>query len=769
MAEKLKKAGLTPGEFKSKSLGAAAAEAKEEKLKGEEKKEEGAMKPQEKRPFTRKNAEDLVKAVLGEDVFKRPEGTIKTSKPQSLGAAAAKEKQKSYIQKEIDRLGEELVSFKRKAREASSEDVKKVYEGKVKFYQEEFEKAKKVRDRIKDSSKINEKKEIKIQSQVKADMAETQPKTYGKTYAKESTPEDALEKGQILKNLERQEFKKEEDDEINKIEVVSPMGGKIFGEEKIKEAQEAKESLRKTREKIAESERVVEPGDIYEAIETTPGEEILTEEEKKIEAEKHLAAVEKQENKIEEKIKQEKPWVREKIEKAANWYKKQPLWKKIIVSVGCIGAASASAFIGGAAGATIATAAFTGSISQRALGGLATFITAEGLLKKSAEKGGRERTKAEATRHTVEAAVLGILVGSGQAARGVKEIADVTGVSDLLKEAYEYWVPKSWAESLDKIKLPATEQKIATASKIPQEVPSAPKVATVFAPKFQIAENMEIKKGDSIWSVAKRYLESNDEFQKLGGADVKAAEALQTYNIDRVKDIILANPEKYGLAAGIDTQDLTNLSVDDLKNIKWGEALNDAIEEKGGLLANLPQDKIDSIVQNNETLKEFFENNPKAPLESDQGPQYTPEELEIQAYRETYGWWDKSDDEIKELMAKMRLGETVFEKPINFDSIKNFLENKAKISVDKSSWLTEKFLENHKVGEILESGFAKPQGVDVYTTAKPEWGSPKWWEIEEKEDFQNQVEKILRSIPVGERAELKKISLLDFFKKHLAK
>ncbi|MBI5306386.1 hypothetical protein HZB04_02290 [Candidatus Wolfebacteria bacterium] len=136
---------------------------------------------------------------------------------------------------------------------------------------------------------------------------------------------------------------------------------------------------------------------------------------------------------------------------------------------------------------------------------------------------------------------------------------------------------------------------------------------TTEVPKFQIADNVEIKKGDSIWSVAEKYLKGNEEFQKLGGVDNSAAEALKTYNIDRVKDIILANPGKYGLPDGIDTQDMTNLTIEDLKNIKWNDAFNDAIQEKGGLLANLPQEKIDSIVQNNSVLKEFFENNPKAP------------------------------------------------------------------------------------------------------------------------------------------------------------
>ncbi|MEK7075183.1 MAG: hypothetical protein AAB948_00075, partial [Patescibacteria group bacterium] len=73
----------------------------------------------------------------------------------------------------------------------------------------------------------------------------------------------------------------------NKIEIISPIGDKILNKEQIEEAKEIKENLGKTREKIAEFERVIEPGDVHDAvIEHTPGEEtLLTEEEKKIEAE----------------------------------------------------------------------------------------------------------------------------------------------------------------------------------------------------------------------------------------------------------------------------------------------------------------------------------------------------------------------------------------------------------------------------------------------------------------------------------------------------
>jgi len=260
-------------------------------------------------------------------------------------------------------------------------------------------------------------------------------------------------------------------------------------------------------------------------------------------------------------------------------------------------------------------------------------------------------------------------------------------------------------------------------------------------------------------------LESNDEFQKLGGANAKVTEALQTYNIDRVKDVILANPEKYGLVAGIDMQDLTKLSVDDLKNIKWGEALNDSIQEKGGLLANLPQEKIDSIVQNNSTLREFFKENSDAPR--------TVENYEDILRGGGNTGIIKPVEEITPDVKEIESPESEIEpqeKPkVEFKEMKDFFENKAKIDIGKSSWLTEKFLENHKVGEILDSGFAKPQGVEMYTTAESEWGSPQWWEIKEKGDFKGQVEKILRNIPIEERAEIKKTSLFEFLEKYLAK
>jgi hypothetical protein len=103
-----------------------------------------------KESFTEEDAERLVKATLGEDIFEKPDQEIQ--KPKSLGAAAAKKEEKTYkpyISGEIDRLGQALVEVKAKIREARTTKEKDYYEGRAIFFREELEKAKAVRDKIK--------------------------------------------------------------------------------------------------------------------------------------------------------------------------------------------------------------------------------------------------------------------------------------------------------------------------------------------------------------------------------------------------------------------------------------------------------------------------------------------------------------------------------------------------------------------------------------------------------------------------------------------
>lgn len=251
-------------------------------------------------------------------------------------------------------------------------------------------------------------------------------------------------------------------------------------------------------------------------------EKIFQEEgEKEIDVEKILAATDKQSEKIDAEIERKDSWVREKVEKTANWYKKQKLWKKVLFSAGCLGVASASAAVGGAAGAAIATAAFTGTMGQRMLGGLATFVTTEGLLKKSAEKGGRERGKWEVRRHTAEAAILGILVGSGKFVEGIRNIAEVTGAKDFLAEAYRYWFPK---EELTKAQSLTGDVKVPEApTPEPPPVPEKPTIESV----------VEVKKGDTIWKLAENQLKERGYFKNLTGT-AEEIEVKENFLIDSV-------------------------------------------------------------------------------------------------------------------------------------------------------------------------------------------------------------------------------------------
>lgn len=131
---------------------------------------------------------------------------------------------------------------------------------------------------------------------------------------------------------------------------------------------------------------------------------------------------------------------------------------------------------------------------------------------------------------------------------------------------------------------------------------------------FEITKDIEIKKGDSIWSVSEKYLNGNEAYESLlSTGDKKMAEAIEAYNIDRIKDVIVAEPDKYGIPKGAD---IDKLSISQLKGIKWQEAFNDAFEEKG-LTDSLSEKQIESIINNNEQLKNFFTDNPKAPRTSE--------------------------------------------------------------------------------------------------------------------------------------------------------
>lgn len=80
----------------------------------------------------------------------QPEKTAPSILSEKQKEGVERREPKLYVYKEIDRLGERLIDFKKKARGARSEEMKNVYEEKIKFFREELEKAKTSRDAIKE-------------------------------------------------------------------------------------------------------------------------------------------------------------------------------------------------------------------------------------------------------------------------------------------------------------------------------------------------------------------------------------------------------------------------------------------------------------------------------------------------------------------------------------------------------------------------------------------------------------------------------------------
>ncbi|OGZ15010.1 MAG: hypothetical protein A3J08_01515 [Candidatus Lloydbacteria bacterium RIFCSPLOWO2_02_FULL_51_11] len=128
-------------------------------------------------------------------------------------------------------------------------------------------------------------------------------------------------------------------------------------------------------------------------------------------------------------------------------------------------------------------------------------------------------------------------------------------------------------------------------------------------------ETFPYQGGNSIWKESELQLRAlfKEDFATLGGKDAQATEALKTWNIGRLKETIVKNPVEYGLPKGVNVDRLT---LEQLKNVKWGDAVRDTFRG-GGLTSELSPDKLAKIAGNNETLRTFFNTHPNAPRTSE--------------------------------------------------------------------------------------------------------------------------------------------------------
>ncbi len=143
------------------------------------------------------------------------------------------------------------------------------------------------------------------------------------------------------------------------------------------------------------------------------------------------------------------------------------------------------------------------------------------------------------------------------------------------------------------------------------EVTPPPKAAP------ETSVSLHLRSGDSLWTAAEKYLRASQKhFSSLGKTPAQR-EALQTYNIDRLKDKIVSlikhgNPEelkKYGLD-GIHNPD--NLTLAQLKRIKFSELAQSVFGQSHHLTEHLSAAQVKSIDHHNEILRNYFQHHPQA-------------------------------------------------------------------------------------------------------------------------------------------------------------
>lgn len=273
-------------------------------------------------------------------------------------------------------------------------------------------------------------------------------------------------------------------------------------------------------------------------------------------------------------------WLAEKTSGIAEWYRKQPTKVKIAVSIGLGIGGVAGGLAGGVPGAFILSAAFAGRTGMRVLGGMATTAGVERGMKIIQERGaekeiGKEKEFADKFSEALKgkndklddklfemlgrkggqkrnryivAGVAGGLVGSGALAYAFQEA--MHHIPESIREpilqkigsAKEWLFGKAGVEAPVKPKVPLGQAPEMPSGKGAVPVPESP-----LAPEApEISGVVTVQKGDSVWKLLEKQLESRGQFDELGG-NAEEIKAAKTYMIDALKDKVVVDPKAFGL------------------------------------------------------------------------------------------------------------------------------------------------------------------------------------------------------------------------------
>lgn len=115
--------------------------------------------------------------------------------------------------------------------------------------------------------------------------------------------------------------------------------------------------------------------------------------------------------------------------------------------------------------------------------------------------------------------------------------------------------------------------------------------------------------GGSIWSEAEKQFAA-----RFKEPFVKLDEAGKTWDVDLIKDKIVADPEKYGLPADVDVDTVT---PEQLGKIDWDKAFADSGMTADKVDPHLSDEKVKSILEHNKDIREWAKAHPDEKLTSE--------------------------------------------------------------------------------------------------------------------------------------------------------
>lgn len=389
--------------------------------------------------------------------------------------------------------------------------------------------------------------------------------------------------------------------------------------------------------------------------------------------------------------------------KVVEWYRKLPLKYKLMISAGLIGGGIAAGAIGGATGVALATGVVTGRWFQRVLGGAATAVGLEGLIKHYQEKKTEKKTfkefgdklsemikkndkeldkklfelvgkrKSQKTKRYIIAGAAGAFVASGLLGKIIQWGVEETGIGKTIRE--------SW-DKIGGVKKPApSEIELKKAFSMPSYEAPPGQEFPAYEPLTggpQIAQ-----KGDSVWKIIERQLEERYG-EKFTGLD----EARKTYIIDALKDKVAENPEKYGLT------DIDKIKAGKVYDFLPGSKseIDSAFQEAN----SLKEKQIESIIK----IRDWAKTHPGERLTTDKideilyGKKLATSEYpsyEPPPYESTYESYEDLKEELPGEYAEEELpGEYVKEE---------LIKEKDKILPEQTKWSLET---EHQIKEIME-------------------------------------------------------------------